>query len=381
MKTACSVVALLVLIAVSGPGRAEEPPIGPFKVAGADGACLLSIKFATQLRFDYSSEDDPECGCADRTHTAVMRARRIRPTFNLSLPERRFSMNLHLSTAPGSIELMDFYFNYAGTEGVQLRAGQFKIPFTRYRIQSFQRLTFVDWAIVSPAFGAERQMGVALHNGYESFQEYAYAIGVFSGQNARAAHAVTLPHWRGLEQVNPSDLSDPAPREDFHPELALHVGYFTPGMKVGSDTDRARGGLRWGAAFSAAWDLDPAFHRDFVLRLAPEILAKYRGPSASALWYTGWAEEGDSMKARPVMNGGLVQGAYRLCDTYEVSARYSAVDLRHSPHRLEETSAGVNVYIVEHQLKWQWDAGRVKTESVETLKTNYIVRSQFQVAF
>lgn len=79
--------------------------------------------------------------------------------------------------------MLDFYFNYKLRGPHQARLGQVKVPFTRYRIQSFQQLTFVDWAIVSKAFGAERQMGFALHNGYEKPSRYGYVIGIFSGQN------------------------------------------------------------------------------------------------------------------------------------------------------------------------------------------------------
>jgi hypothetical protein len=74
----------------------------------------------------------------------------------------------------------------------QLRIGQCKVPFTRFRIQSFQRLTFADWPIVTKFFGGERQIGVTLHNGYEDPPVRAYVVGLLSGVNARASHGIGI---------------------------------------------------------------------------------------------------------------------------------------------------------------------------------------------
>ena len=88
-------------------------------------------------------------------------------TFNFrrGFLKEALKFKLHLSTAPPSLELMDYYLNYrAKKEHLQFRFGQYKVPFTRYRIQSFQRLTFVDWSIVTRYFRAER---VAKQLGFE----------------------------------------------------------------------------------------------------------------------------------------------------------------------------------------------------------------------
>ena len=169
---------------------------------------------------------------------------------------------------------MDFYFNYQIGRHLQLRYGQYKVPFTHYRIRSFQRLTFVDWAITTRYFGAERQMGIALHNGYERPSECAYAFGIFTGVNARASHNTALARLYDQELPNRSDLSNPGPKAEFHPELFLHLSLNANGIRVRSDTDKERCGPRYSIGLSAAWDLDPVTGRDYVLRLAPELLIK-----------------------------------------------------------------------------------------------------------
>lgn len=375
--------------------------IGPFRLADADSSAWLRFQFVGQLCMDFQSVNQGQD--EDRSNTLIMKARRIRPIISVSLPEQRLSLRVHLSAAPGSLELMDLYFNYKAHEQLQLRAGQYKAPFTRYRIQSFQRLTFVDWPIVARAFGGERQMGLALHNGYERPPRYGYAFGVFTGVNARASHAAYLPKVYGEKIPNPSDLADPGPAAEFHPELFLHLAYNARGVRVQSDTDEVGGGLRYAAMLSAAWDLDPTPHQDFKLRLSPEFLAKYQGLSLSTIGYVGIVEMGVPARTEQAMLGGLLQTAYRINDSYEISALYAVVDLSdalvddaYGPSsneiaassqndaqvvREEEIRVGFNRYIASHALKWQTDGGWLTHRGRHEDRTDFVVRSQFQLAF
>ena len=67
---------------------------------------------------------------------------------------------VQLSPAPGSLELMDFWLDWQVTRALHLRLGHQKIGFTRYRMGSFKGLALVDWSIVAPSFGDERQIGL-----------------------------------------------------------------------------------------------------------------------------------------------------------------------------------------------------------------------------
>ncbi len=398
--------------------------VGPFELYNADTSSQIRFQFAGQLRVDFESRDQGVD--MSRTEQLLMKARRIRPTMTVNLLKPDLSFRLHLSTAPKSLELMDFYFNYAVTRHLQLRCGQYKVPFTRYRIQSFQQLTFVDWAIVTEAFGAERQMGFALHNGYEKPPQWGYALGVFTGVNARASHAVSLPKVYAEETTNPSDLANPASQTKFHPELFLHVSRNGTNIRVQSDTDEEREGFRYSAGVNAAWDLDPTVYQDLTVRLAPELLTKYQGLSVFTAGYAGFAEIGDPANTNLVMVGGLFQTAYRINDRYEISARYAVVDFKDAvindaydraqrliaeaednlnnstekelaqqylSHvmasyedagqilREQEVRLGFNIYIISHFLKWQNDLGRLRHTRRDGARTDYVARCQFQLTF
>lgn len=397
--------------------------IGPFEISNADSTSRIRFLFAGQLRAQYESRDAGPG--RDRPEKLTAEARRVRLTLQGDFPQDRLAFKLHLSLGPGSLELMDMQFEYRWSKSIRIRAGQYKIPFTRYRIQSFQRLTFVDWAIVSKYFGAERQMGLTIHNGYEKPPTWAYEFGIFSGQNARASHAVGLAGIYGEPLSNPSDLAEPGPKTEFHPALFGHVSYNPGGIDVQSDSDDKNAGLRGGLGFSAGWDFDPNHLQNLTGRFAPEVLLKYRGASFTGIGYLGLVDIGCGGATRTGMTGALVQGAYRVMPRFEIAARYAVVDFTDeltsaaydraqaliadaraeadstgSPLdyqqldvvtaqyknagrviREEEITFGFNVYIESHSLKWQNDAGRLLHSRIDGDRVDYVVRSQMQLTF
>jgi len=410
---------LIVVFLSAWPSAAS---IGPFEVHSADSSAVLNLRMAAQLRMDWESNDGGVR--ADRHSRLTMQARRVRPTVALELPKQKLRFYLHISTTPGSLELMDCYFNYRYRENLRFRVGQYKTPFTRYRIQSFQRLTFVDWAVVTKYFGAERQMGLAVHNGYETPPRWGYVLGVFNGVNMRASHAVGLAGVYGEPSVNRSDLADPGPKAEFHPELFGHLSLNTGGIDVHSDSDERRQGWRSSFAASVAWDLDPDQYRDLALRFAPEMLFKCDGASFMSVGYIGFGPIDNSLRTRLAMVGWLVQTSLRLTDRYEFSLRYALVDIDDAVlddafyragrlietaqkqlddsalsqekfdsvskryrdagriTREQEVTAGFNIYLQGHALKWQSDLGLLHRTLRDTDATDdIVVSSQIQIAF
>jgi len=377
------------------PANISQGSIGPFELSSADSSSRIRFQFASQLRMFFESKDK---GAGEqRTEKLVMEARRIRLTLTGSLMKPALSYKLHLSAAPHSLELMDYYFNYRIRSYPQFRFGQYNPPFSRYRIQSFQRLIFVDWALVTKYFGAERQMGLALHNGYERPPKWAYAFGVFTGVNALVSHNVGLAKLYGEELTNPSDLSDPGPRAEYHPELFLHLSLNANGIQVRSDTDMERRGPRYSIGLSVAWDIDPEPGIDYSTRFSQELLFKYRGVSVSCIGYAGFSEMGASEGSHLAALGGLFQTAYRIDGRYEITAMYAIADFTTAAIddararaaesafdpvvRDEEIRLGVNLYLAGHSLKLQNDVGRLRRSYSEETRIDYVVRSQFQIAF
>ncbi|MDD3732310.1 MAG: porin [candidate division Zixibacteria bacterium] len=389
-------IVLVILFSIFSIPEIAFSAVGPFKLYSADSSSYIRFQLVSQLRSDLNcleEKSDP-----DRSYAFSTRFRRIRLSLSGSLLKKELTYLLHLSTAPGSLELMDLYINYQVTDNIQLRYGQFKIPFTRYRIQSYQRLTFADWALVTRYFGAERQPGLALHNGYEKPPRWGYVFGIFNGANARSSHGIGIAQIFGEKTPNPSNLADPAPLEKYHPEIVCHGSYNHNGINVQSDTDEERKGLQYLGAFSLAFDFEPSRHREFSLRLAGEFLVKYRGVSFSSVGYAGYFKHSNNRRTEPAMTGGLFQTAYRINHLYEISLRYALVDIRKilrddaaayvasgadndRLQREEELTAGFNIYFSEHAVKWQNDVGCLRYSYGGYNLTDFIIRSQLQLSF
>lgn len=401
-----ALIAAIIIACLSTPLASA---IGPFEIVSSDSNSVLRLRLVSQLQTVWESKETG--GSQDRESALFMKARRIRPTVTVSIPEYETNFRLHLSLAPGSIELMDLYFDTRLLSTSHLRVGQYKIPFTRYRIQSFQRLTFADWSVVTKYFGAERQIGLSLHNGYEKPPRVAYAFGVFNGVNARASHATGIASVFGEKVANPSDLSESSPKAKFHPELACHIAYNSEGIDVGTDSDAEGGELRYSVASSFAWDLDPADYQDLAVRAAQECLVKYRHFSFMGAGYLGFTPVGESLRSRIAMTGLLAQTSYRATDRYEVSLRYAFVnidnDIANTAHSRAQTiisetdnediaqqyrnagavleehegTLGFNVYLDGHSLKIQNDIGVSLHDRRDGDRTDYLFRSQIQLSF
>ncbi len=389
--------------------------IGPFGLVSKDERNALFIGFAGQTQLLYENRD--EGPGFEREQRLKPLLRRIRLTFLGSVFQKSLLYYLQLSTAPGSLELMDYWVEWGFADYARLRIGQQKVPFSRHRTGSFKNLTFVDWSLVSPAFGEERQLGLALHgiNARPSWLDWS--IGLFTGVNQRRSHAVGVAQTFGEPVPNPSDLVDPAPVEEFHPAIVARAGYRFRDVVVGTDTDWNGGPLRLYTGAGLAWDLDASPVRDFALRAVAELMMKVRHVSLALSGYLGLVRrlDGKPLQVRWAMWGLLAQGSYLIKRKVELSLRYALVErgkgLLHTARtraddliaaalpadrpalvaqytdagrirRQHEATFGVNVYLIGRSLKWQTDVSWLPTQYTDDgYRHDVRVRSQLQLAF
>ncbi len=340
--------------------------------------------------------------------------RRIRTGINASLLNDKITVLMQLNLVPGSLELMDAYIDGAIHPQLIVRAGQFTTPFTRYRQMSYQRQSFVDWPIVTRAFGAERQLGIALHNGYRTLARFSYAIGVFHGQNARRSHGVGIADMYGVELGNPSALANPMRYSRIHPEIVARAGYASHGDEAVQDADEKRTGLRGLGMASFAWDTGPVYGQDAFMRASLEGLVKFRGLSGMLIGYLSTAKLSDGRHVL-ALAGGIAQLSYRLPWPVEIAFRYALVNATpqaradayaHAQELLaqattetetavathmaqlaglrihdQEATLGVNFFLMSHTLKIQADASWLGTAYVAGPEHHARVRLMAQAAF
>lgn len=81
--------------------------------------------------------------------------------------------------------LRDAYLNYDFNKGIQIRAGQFKVPFNLEELISDPKSQFVDRAITNDAFSFNRDLGVNVHGRIfdKKFEYNLFAMNEGTNQN------------------------------------------------------------------------------------------------------------------------------------------------------------------------------------------------------
>jgi len=384
--------------------------LGPFQIVTDIGRVRFGL--ATQMRLQYDNFDN---GDGTRTSATTALIRRLRTSMSGRFLDDRLSFAFQLNSVPGAFELIDMWVDGEILDDIRLRMGQLKIPFTRYRLQSFTRLLLDDWADPTFYFGAERQLGFMVHDGPDN-PTFDYSVGLFAGENRRAGHAVGLTTLYGEPIVNESDFEAGIGKvDDFHPELVVMVGHGSEDFSTSALTDASGGGFRYLLTLSGAADFTPVATEDMVARIAPEAWFKYEGLSVVAVGYIGLVETAVNPEVILGMTGMNLEVAYRISRWIEVATRWSqtlisedlSTDARTradgiiagatTPEEMaalaeqysstgllraiNELTLGFNVYFIGHSLKWQTDAtwrhrGRRSGDADDAR-----VRTQLQLAF
>ncbi len=410
MRSMCLVTVAAALWPVRGHASPTERP--RLELQSSDGQSSLRVGLAAQLRYEVK-RPDPASGDEDVLYGFVFR--RVRPVISGRLLGEELTYLLHLNLVPGATELMDLYVDYAVTPAARLRLGQYKVPFTRHRINSFQDRVMLEWSYETRYFGAERQLGLMVHNDQNNPPAFEYQVGLFGGDNVRASNGIGVPLTYGVTPPNVSDLDDPDPLPTMHGELVGHVALNHGGINVRRPSDLEGGPLRWSVGLSAALDFAPVERLDHRLRLAPELWLKTHGYALVLVGYLGLCDEvaGTDVFV-PGMAGAMISGSYLFAQRYEIGLRYTTVrlfaalrddaradaDARIADEsgdaavelatRLQgigeliaehEANVGLNVYLFGTTLKWQTDLGLLLHQRRSSNRYDLVARTQLALAF
>jgi|GEM_PF-1418990 len=299
--------------------------LGPVRIRIGRTEDWIGIGFAMQLEFDYQQQYAG--GGATKSNSETLEFRRIRTTISSSFIEGRIRSSFQLSLTPSSLELIDMWLALTRAKFATLRVGQFKIPYDRYRAQSFAALSFIDWAPTTRMFGSERQIGAeVLATG--GFWNLEYAAGIFTGVNARASQAVGISDVYGVTPPNPSALGSGTIVSEFHPALVGRVAKNFGAINTDTNSDATREKeLRQSVGAGVAWDARPTPTLDLGLRLSAEWLAKIRGFHFNVISYLAWFPPWQGGKILFGPMGFMGEVGYRFSLLWELAIRYSATYL------------------------------------------------------
>lgn len=331
---------------------------------------------------------------------ALVELRRLRPGLRFNALDGRFTGAFVLNTTPSSLELIDAWAEYRLGSWARVRAGQTKQPFTAYRLGSFTDLAFVDWALVTRAFGGERQLGVELHDRGED-HALEYSIGVWNGSTVRAAHGRGVADVYAEPLDNLSDLRAYHSPDAPHPELTARAAW------------RRRGPVGLRAGLSALVDAQPNAARDFRAAFAPELALAYGALRVEATGYLGLSERTESPGVAGTW-GVLAEARYTVASRVTLGLRFARVDrdaalradARARADRLiaeapmdnrpalarryaeagavraeQELTAAVALRFPSSPVSAQADAGWLRTERGEGTRDAVRLRAQVQLVF
>jgi phosphate-selective porin OprO/OprP len=358
----------LVLLLASGTAVAEDHA-GTASYDDGDGQgrgfviqtedAQFSLRFGGRVQPFFNTTITP-----DET-TSNFEIRRGRLQLDGNLWGKDGSYRFQADWGKGNATIKDFFGEVALGHHTWLRFGQFKKPFSRQQITAFFRTEISDRAITDRAFGAGRDIGVSLHNGYENSPTWEWTIGVFNGTgDVSKLEGVTavVDDTTGEVTVDSSKAKlGNVPRE-FQPIVVARIGHngHNHGKLRGySEADLEGGPLRWGVGLSiqAEGDLDRDNKSNQKVEL--DYIVKVNGLSTTGGLYAQTAQDGNSVYDQgKSLVGFHVQAGYMVAKHWQLGGRYAAVgDTAVGGTQAtdqQELAITANFYKHQHDAKFVW---------------------------
>ncbi|MEN8150228.1 MAG: porin [Planctomycetota bacterium] len=148
----------------------------------------------------------------------------------------------------GQVSLLDAWVNYKITDGVQIRAGQFKTPYSRQILNDPAKLQLMNASIVASEFAPGYDVGIMAHDvaalGEDDDMAIEWALGFFNGDGTNVqgndnnwlgwvARVGFYP--MGFVKYGESDLAN---TQDLKFGVAASVGSFQNRTGIGGSTEQ-----------------------------------------------------------------------------------------------------------------------------------------------
>ncbi len=349
-----------------------------FFLEGNDGAFGLDIGGQMQFRYLANFRNNPDDG--ESTTTGFQHRRtKLGFTGRLADPDIRFRVRPVVSRNGGGVSVDDVWLSYGLTDALTIKAGSFKLPFTRETLLSSTRLQTVERSYVNARLGFGRSTGV----------ELAYNDGGAMRLAAMFSDGATS-HFEGFQNT-PTDYALTA-RADV--KLA---GDWSQARDFSGYSDHDFGAFAGGAVHYEAGNTDSTSVDYFSWTVDGSVYMQNVGVYAAVIGRHDTRVASGAAKFDDL--GWLVQGGYMIDDRVEPFARFEQLipdSGRAGAHTVNLVTAGVNWYINGHALKWSSDVvwalnsmsgfagasdglGLLADNPME--KNQVVIRSQVQLLF
>ncbi len=308
-----------------------------FYLRSADGDFRLNIGGWIQPRYEFRAGEGEE-----DTSSFTMRRVRLDLRGHVLRPELTFRV---MSEHARSSNLRDAWIDYAFTPAMQLRAGQFTVPFQWHRFIGPRRQHFAERGVPSETFGflQGRDIGIMAH-GRLMQDRLAYGAGLFDGagrnvdvSNSSGHMASARATWAALGAL---------PREE-----SDYAGSKRPQVSIGAGVQGAWRNERRDWALGRSEEENG--RGDWITGTVDTRVA-WRGISLAADGYLRRVDPEDITVAACTGWAYMISAGYFVVPrSIEVVGRWSQLqaDQDDLDTRRDEWGAGVNVYHRGHDWK------------------------------
>jgi len=345
-----------------------------FTFASPEGKFQLSLGGRGQFQYQHLDRDDVNGPAQD---ISVWKIRRFKVYMGgyAFTKDLTYRVQVDLAKSGTAQMLDDAWINYRFVDEAQLRAGQFKMPFSRGELTSDGALQFVDRANAVDAFKPSYDIG-AMVAGKTAGGKLAYNAGLFNGTGQSGTRTTNSGAWAARIVFNPFGemrYSEADLENSPNPLLSVGAGYFANTLKrngnatfldTTTSTPPYAGASGWLGKAAASTAIFDNTERVDVGTYGFDAAFKWRGFSAQGEYFGGKAE--GQTQGRTVNSRGYYgqAGYFLLPKKLEVAARYSSVDPNRDQSRdlqLEVTGA-VSYYFQGHNFKMQGDYTNIHTQ-------------------
>jgi hypothetical protein len=370
---------------------------GLFNLVGKDST--FTMKIGARMQFLSTNNWTIEDGSLNNPETnfSVRRARLKFNGFAFS-PKLKYKIEIGLSnrdlsgasefTSNAPRYILDAVVKWNFHENFELWFGQTKLPGNRERVISSGNLQQVDRSLLNSRFNIDRDLGIQLRHHFNLSEKFvvkeAFSIAQGEGRNITTGN-IGGHQFTGRVEFLPfgnftskGDYSGSDLKREKNAKLAIGVTY-----------DHNNNAVKNRSNQGSYMVTNTGFYETNINTVFIDAMFKYQGFSLMAEYADRDAGDpfaknldgtltGDEVQ---VGNGLNLQAGYLLTNDWEVSGRYTNIELdtNITGNKLEnQYTLGVSKYIVGHKLKIQSDVSYLsKGESNNGL----MYRLQFDIHF
>lgn len=281
----------------------------------------LRIRGLVQPRFALLAAD-PDA----TTWTASFAVQRAQIELVGNVFTRALGFTLKTEFGRGEAFMKDAFLDARIAPDTLVRAGLWKRPFSRQQLTADWRMAFLERSITDAAFGAGRDIGVAVQADVDRNPAFEWHVGLFSGASdrGRVTGDVIIDPENGagsLENVKVSNV----PRL-FTPTFAGRIGYNFGEVFGYSEIDLDGGAPRFGIAASMLEGVDIAGIGGSSTRLQTDAMFKWEGVTVSGAGFMSLLQNDPRSFAQSFDKvGGYLQAGVLVLDVWHPGLRYSIV--------------------------------------------------------